>query len=208
MKPVLFSLFAATAASATITPKSDSTPIPTDVQIVNFTPYGGTGCPTKSVSSNISANFTTLIFGFDAYQVSIGPEKSISDRSKNCGLNVGMHYSAGYQYAIKSATWSGFAKLDEGANVTFSVVTAFSQCGGQGMSSKIIGGGDWADGMLYTKESKVPVSDFIFSPCTWGTSGGSVNIKTRVFMSENSTGAGTLNGTKLELNLYWRTCNK
>jgi hypothetical protein len=116
-----------------------------------------------------------------------------------------MHSPARYQYAFTSATWSGFAKLDEGSDVTFSVYTAFVQCGAQPMRSKIIGGGDWADGMLYTKVGEASEDDIRFSQC----SGDSLpNINTRLGLSENKTGAGSLNGTKLELNLRWRTCTK
>lgn len=88
-------------------------PDPDEVQIVGIT-YGGTGCPSSTVSSIISDDRTVMTLIFDEYVASIGPESGITDNRKNCQLNINLRYPGGFQYSILSADYRGYAYLEEG----------------------------------------------------------------------------------------------
>ena len=200
MKSVLFSFLVATAASVTIVPKSEAGSTPTDVKLISVS-YSGNGCTEGTVRSDISANYTTLTFGFDAFQAPTGPGINSSD--SGCNLRVRMEYTAGYQYAVESFTWSGFAKLDESASLNLWAGTYFPY-GGARMVTKsveITGGGIWVDGIVYTKEERVPTSELLFAPCG---SASVANITSRIMFRGN--GAGATDNKRLQLNIYWREC--
>ena len=91
----------------------DGSPAPGTVQILGMT-YGGTGCPSYTVGSAISADLTTMTLIFDQYVASIGPKVAITESRKNCQLNLNLLYPGGFQYSIFSADYRGYAYLDPG----------------------------------------------------------------------------------------------
>lgn len=90
-----------------------SAPNPDDVQIVSFV-YGGTGCPSNTVSSILSDDRTIMTLIFDQYVAQIGPGVSITENRKNCQLNINLRYPGGFQYSVFSADYRGYAYLDQG----------------------------------------------------------------------------------------------
>jgi hypothetical protein len=92
-------------------------PDPGDVEIVGLT-YGGTGCPSSTVSSIISDDRTVMTLIFDEYVASIGPDVDITENRKNCQLNINLRYPGGFQYSIFSADYRGYAYLEAGVNGT------------------------------------------------------------------------------------------
>jgi hypothetical protein len=101
------------------------------------------------LTNGATAGQTTLTFDFDAFRVSISPESPSAGRKKYCLLSVTMKYAMGYQVAVESVTWSGYAKLDKGADAKLSADMYFSQDSPimATASVTIIGGGVWADGL-------------------------------------------------------------
>lgn len=95
--------------------ENTSGPLPNsdEVQIVGLT-YGGTGCPSGTVSSVFSDDRTVMTLIFDKYTAEIGPHISPKKKRKNCQLNVNLRYPAGFQYSIFSADYRGYAHLDKG----------------------------------------------------------------------------------------------
>jgi hypothetical protein len=90
-----------------------SAPNPTDVQIESFV-YGGTGCPSNTVSSVLSDDRTIMTLIFDQYVAQIGPGVSVTENRKNCQLNIDLRYPGGFQYSVFSADYRGYAYLDPG----------------------------------------------------------------------------------------------
>jgi hypothetical protein len=68
-----------------------------------------------------------VTFGFDAFQVYIGPGTSIADRSKNCQLHLDLKYPGGFQFAVVESTYHGYAQLEKGVTGTFYSTYYFSQ---------------------------------------------------------------------------------
>lgn len=95
----------------------EGSPDPDKVQIVGLT-YGGTGCPSGTVSSILSDDRQVMTLIFDEYVASIGPDVKITENRKNCQLNINLRYPGGFQFSIFSADYRGYAKLDEGVTGT------------------------------------------------------------------------------------------
>lgn len=58
----------------------------------------------------------TLIY--DAYVASIGPGVAVTEKRKNCQLNVDLYYPGGFQFSIFSADYRGYAALDKSVTGT------------------------------------------------------------------------------------------
>lgn len=100
-------------------------PNPDDVQIVSFV-YGGTGCPSNTVSSVLSDDRTIMTLIFDQYVAQIGPNVAVTENRKNCQLNIDLRYPGGFQYSVFSADYRGYAYLDQGVTGTQKSIYYFS----------------------------------------------------------------------------------
>jgi hypothetical protein len=78
------------------------------------------------MSSQISADRTTMTLIFDAYIASFGPDVKQTENRKNCQLNVDIQYPGGFQYSILSADYRGYASIQKGINGTLKSTYYFS----------------------------------------------------------------------------------
>lgn len=183
-------------------------PPPGQVKIRGVT-YGGTGCPQGSMSSQISADRSTVTLIFDQYIASIGPGVAVTDNRKNCQLNVDIEYPGGFQYSILSADYRGYAAIDKGITGTLKSTYYFS--GSQEQSSteySFVGpvNGD------YLKHDEADSTSVVWSPC--GTT-GMLNINSQVRLTGSSSSAKgllTTDSTDLKFTqvvyVQWQKCNK
>ena len=100
-------------------------PNASQVQMTGVT-YGGTGCPSSSVGSAVSADRTTMTLIFDDYVASIGGGAPITESRKNCQLNLNLQYPGGFQYSVFSADYRGYAYLDQGVSGSQKSIYYFS----------------------------------------------------------------------------------
>lgn len=197
---------------------SADTPSPTEITINNVR-TGGTGCPRKSVSTDISPDRTVVTLGFDEFQTYRGRGRRREDGDKNCRITLGLHYPGGYTMAVVQTTYHGFAQLDQGVTGTFESGYSFEDEGGRNavggreatVQSSIQGGGSWSRGQVYTKTDTVPASKVVRSPC-----GQNVRLTIRTHLSltgTNDTAEGTLTGDDAtisftqQVNINWQKCN-
>jgi len=194
---------------------SGDAPNPKEIQFTTAK-TSGAGCPQGSVTTTFSPDMTVVTFGFDGFQTYIGPGYTRSDSNKNCQLHLNLKYPGGYQFAVFSSVYHGYAQLDAKVTGQFSSTYFFSQDASatRTTTTSIVGGGVWAQGSVYTKEDVVPTTSYIWSPCG-GT--GILNINNRIILSTtDDTGKASGEVTnddatiKIEhqLNLNWRTCKK
>ncbi|KAJ3180949.1 hypothetical protein HDU87_001597 [Geranomyces variabilis] len=78
--------------------------------------YGGSGCPVSPPSASVimaddKQSFTVI---FDQFTARIGQGTSLSDRRKNCQLNIKVHIPGGWQFSIASTNYRGFFLADKG----------------------------------------------------------------------------------------------
>ncbi|KAI0011430.1 hypothetical protein F4779DRAFT_637254 [Xylariaceae sp. FL0662B] len=158
-----------------------------DIQIISAS-ASGNGCPQGTVTTDLSTDRTVITFGFDAFQVYIGPGTKASDKTKNCQLHLNLKYPGGFQFAIVESTYHGYAQLEENVTGTFYSTYYFSQDAAATTTTQtsITGGGIWEAGQVYTKQDQVPTASVIWSPC--GAS-GILNVNNRVALTSSDSSA-------------------
>ena len=118
-------LIIAAATLGFAAPTSPDVPNPNDVYINNFA-YRGSGCPAGSVANATDAKKEVLTLLFSDYIASIGPGTKVADRRKNCAISLDIHYPQGYQYAIFTADYRGYADLEYGVTGEQQAIYYFS----------------------------------------------------------------------------------
>jgi hypothetical protein len=78
------------------------------------------------MSTQISADQSTMTLIFDQYVASIGPNIAKTEERKNCQLNVELLYPGGFQYSVMSADYRGYASVDKGITGTMKSTYYFS----------------------------------------------------------------------------------
>lgn len=114
-------LSVAAAASAQINPDDISLGEPG---------YGGTGCPSGSVSTTLSPDAKSLSLIFDQYQVSTGGETGRTFDRKSCNVAIPVHVPDGYSVSVLKVDYRGFNHLPRSASSQFNVEYFFA--GGRG----------------------------------------------------------------------------
>ncbi|GAA2358628.1 hypothetical protein Cme02nite_34800 [Catellatospora methionotrophica] len=79
-------------------------PDPDTVYIAGIA-YGGTGCPNGSVASSFSNDRTSATLIFDQFVASTGPGVPVTERRKNCQINLNLHIP-------RSLAWLAAVKVD------------------------------------------------------------------------------------------------
>lgn len=204
-----------TLVSAVVIPSKpvEDGPDPKEIQIIS-TSWSGNGCPQGSVSSSLSPDRKVVTFGFDKFQVYIGPGYSPTEKTKNCQLHLNLKYPPGFSFTVVESTYHGFAQLDPEVTANFYSTYYFSQNAGDTTTTatSITGGGVWKNGSTYTKVDQVPSTATVYSPC--GAS-GILNINSRISLTSTKTSAtglitdddATVAFTQ-QLNLQWQKCKK
>jgi len=155
-----------------------------------------------------------VTFGFDKFQTYIGPGYDPTTKTKNCQLHLNLKYPGGFQFSVLDSTYHGYAQLDAGVTGSFYSTYYFSQDASATTTTQtsITGGGQWAQGQVYTKHDQVPSASFIYSPCG---ANGILNVNNRISLtSSNSQATGEVTDDDAtvaftqQIHLSWRTCRK
>ncbi|KAK3393325.1 hypothetical protein B0H63DRAFT_516517 [Podospora didyma] len=196
---------------------ADALPSPDEITI-NSVKTSGSGCPRRTVTTDISEDRTVVTLGFDEFQTYFGRRygNSNDNRDKNCEIRLNLHYPGGFTFAVVDAVYHGFAQLDSGITGSFSSSYSFldSRGSSEGKScstkSTIDGGGVYENGTVYTKQDLIPTVSRVASPCG---KNATLVIKTRINMSGGSANAsGTLTGDDAtiaftqQMHIGWAVC--
>lgn len=185
-----------------------ASPDPSQVQIVGLT-YGGTGCPSGTVSSVLSDDRTIMTLIFDAYVAAIGPGIRITDARKNCQLNINLRYPGGFQYSIFSADYRGYAYLEEGVTGTQRSAYYFS-----GQLEQTVTETQWVGPLDedYVLHDEADSTSIVWSPCGQN---GALNINSQVRLtSTNPNATGLLTSDSLDASfrqvvyVQWQKCEE
>ncbi|KAK2732922.1 hypothetical protein FQN57_002443 [Myotisia sp. PD_48] len=91
------------------------------------TSFGGTGCPTHTISTVLSTKDTQhplLTVIFDRFTPSIGPDTDKKENRKNCQLNIHLSHPEYYQISFLDIAYRDYIKMSP--NVTYNeTVTAY-----------------------------------------------------------------------------------
>lgn len=73
--------------------------------------YGGTGCPSGSVSATLSPDATSLSLLFDKYQVAVGGTTGESFDRKSCNIAIPVRVPQGFSVSIHEK-WTTVALIN------------------------------------------------------------------------------------------------
>ncbi|KAF3924742.1 hypothetical protein AA313_de0208933 [Arthrobotrys entomopaga] len=199
--------FLALAAAAPLDPLTTSPagPDPNSIYVVSLA-TGGTGCPTGTVSQQISSDRSTFTLIFDEYVASMGPGVPVTQNRKNCQLNVHLHYPGGWQFSVFEATYRGYAQLSKGQSGTQKSTYYFSG-NAQQASTQSNFNGPYASDYVFT--DSIGTESMVWSPCGID---GMLNINSQVRLTGDATKNAQLTTDSIDgkftqiLGFQWRKC--
>lgn len=139
--------------------------------------YGGTGCPSGSVSATLSPDSKSLSLIFDQYEVSAGGETGRTFDRKSCNVAIPVHIPEGYSIAVLSIDYRGFNHLPARASSQFNVEYFFAGGRGPAFRRSFYGVLD-SD---YTITNQLVAESLVWSRC-----GEDVNLRTNSSMRVSS----------------------
>ncbi|KAK2747097.1 hypothetical protein FQN57_002352 [Myotisia sp. PD_48] len=187
---------------------SGDAPDPDKVQIVGLT-YGGTGCPSSTVSHVLSDDRQVMTLIFDEYVAQIGPDVDMKNNRKNCQLNINLRYPGGFQYSIFSADYRGYAFLEKGVTGVQKSIYYFS-----GQTQQAETNTTWVGPLDkdYTLHDETDHTSTVWSPCG---ANGALNINSQLRLSTTDRKArGMLTNDSLDasfkqvVHVRWQKCEK
>lgn len=168
--------------------------------------YGGSGCPSGSVSATLSPDQKSLSILFDAYQVEAGGMTGKSFDRKSCNVAIPVHVPQGRSVSVLAVDYRGFNHLSPGASSQFNVEYFFA--GGRGPSFRKTFNGPLDSDYLIQNE-------IVANALVWSACGVDVNLRTnssmRVNTRNNAEALATVDTEDVQAaiiyHLQWRTCN-
>lgn len=131
--------------------------------------YGGTGCPSGSVSTTLSPDNKSLSLIFDQYTVEAGGGTGRSFDRKSCNVAIPVHVPEGFSVAVLAVDYRGFNHLPRGASSQFNVEYFFAGSRGPTFRRSFSGALD-NDYMIH---NELGVRSMVWSRC-----GEDVNLRT------------------------------
>ncbi|ORT58773.1 DUF4360 domain-containing protein [Streptomyces sp. CB03238] len=104
-------------ASTVLTPAPASAGIvaPPDKIVIEIATVNGSGCPLGTAAVAVAPDNTAFTVTYSDYLAQVGVGAEPTDFRKNCQLNLIVHVPHGFTYAVASADYRGYAKLEAGA---------------------------------------------------------------------------------------------
>ena len=141
--------------------------------------YGGTGCPTGTVSATLSPDAKSLSLLFDQYQVAVGGTTGKSFDRKSCNIAIPVHVPQGLSVAVMKIDYRGFNRLPAVASSQFNVEYFFAGTRGPVFQRSFRGVLD-AD---YLINNELVAESMVWSGC-----GADVNLRTNSSMKLKTAG--------------------
>ncbi len=167
--------------------------------------YGGTGCPTDSVSATLSPDAKSLSLLFNEYQINVGGTSGMSFNRKSCNIAIPVHVPQGLSVSILKIDYRGFNFLPAGASSQFNVEYFFAGSQGPTFRKNFLG----PINTDYLIHNDLSVSAIVWSPC-----GQDVNLRTnssiRLNTVRNQEALTTVDSEDVNaaiiFQLQWRQC--
>nr|GID84295.1 hypothetical protein Ade03nite_32190 [Actinoplanes derwentensis] len=122
----------------------------------------GSGCPKGTAVVTVSPDNKAFTVAYSNFIAQVGPEAKPLDYRKQCQLSLDVKVPEGFTYAVATADYRGYARLEKGA---FAQETAFYYFQGKSSTTKSQNrfDGFWDDEWQIT--DKVPLVSTSFLPC-------------------------------------------
>lgn len=208
MKQVAFVGKLVAAASAILVSGSLFAQAPSSVTIRNIS-YNGSGCPIGSVAQNVSPDNKAFTLTFSDYIAEVGPGIDLNASRKNCQLTVDLQFPSGWQFAIATFDYRGYASLDSGVEGTQKSSYYFQGMGQTGNFQTTYRGPRDAD---YQFRDTIGLASMVWSPCG-ATRALNINTQVRVSNRANPNGRGLMTTDSIDgavvhkYGMMWRQCH-
>lgn len=167
--------------------------------------YGGTGCPSGSVSATLSPDNKSLSLIFDEYQVSAGGTTGRSFDRRSCNVAIPVFVPEGYSVAVVAIDYRGYNRLPNRASSQFNVEYFFA--GGRGPAFRRTFYGALDSDYLINNE-------LVLQSMVWSACGADVNLRTnssmRISTVNNAEAMATVDSQDVNAaivyRLSWRRC--
>jgi hypothetical protein len=170
--------------------------------------YAGSGCPAGTLAQNLSPDRQAFDLHFDSYIAEAGPWVSVSEKRKNCVINLDMDYPQGWSFALAGVEYRGYADLDPGVNALQTTSLYFSGQSGTAKLRSTLTGPTSTDFQI---RDSFGLGSTLWSPCGVNRS---LNINTQVYIdnSRNRRGSGLVTVDRINTvtthryGLLWKRC--
>jgi hypothetical protein len=167
--------------------------------------YGGTGCPSGSVSATLSPDSKSLSLLFDSYLVQAGGDSGKSFDRKSCNIAIPVHVPQGLSISVLAIDYRGYNNVPAGANSQFNVEYFFAGARGPSFTKNYNGPLD----DNYLIHNQLTAQSVVWSPC-----GADVNLRTnssiRVTTKANKQALATVDSEDVNAaivyQLQWQQC--
>ena len=167
--------------------------------------YGGTGCPSGSVSATLSPDSKSLSLLFDSYLVQAGGDSGKSFDRKSCNIAIPVHVPQGLSISVLAIDYRGYNNVPVGANSQFNVEYFFAGARGPTFTKNYNGPLD----ENYLIHNQLTAQSVVWSPC-----GADVNLRTnssiRVTTKANKQAMATVDSedvnAAITYQLQWQKC--
>lgn len=183
-----------------------STPVFADDISLGEPGYGGTGCPSGTVSVTLSPDAKSLSLLFDQYQVAVGGETGKSFDRKSCNIAIPVRVPQGLSVSILKIDYRGFNHLPQSATSQFNVEYFFAGTRGPAFQRQFRGPLDED----YLINNELTAQSIVWSGC-----GADVNLRTnssmRVKTVSNKEAMASIDSEDINAaiiyHLQWRQCH-
>lgn len=141
--------------------------------------YGGTGCPSGSVTATLSPDAKSLSLLFDAYIVEAGGETGKKFDRKSCNVAIPVSIPQGLSISVLEIDYRGYNNVPAGATTDFNVEYFFAGRRGPVFKKTFKGPLD-SD---YLIENRLTAESRVWSAC-----GEDVNLRTNSSIRVNTKG--------------------
>lgn len=130
--------------------------------------YGGSGCPSGTLSATLSTDAKSLSILFDEFVLEAGPGIGKSMDRKSCNIAIPVHVPNGFSVSIMAVDYRGYNYLPRGARSQFRTEYFFAGQRGPRYSKTFMGSMDDE----YLLSNKLAVVANVWSKC-----GEDVNLR-------------------------------
>jgi hypothetical protein len=161
--------------------------------------YGGSGCPSGTVSATLSPDGKSLSMLFDEYSVSAGGMTGRSFDRKACNVAIPVHVPSGYSIAVIGVDYRGYNHLPARASSQFNVEYFFAGARGLAFRRSFFG----SQSSDYYINNQLVAESLVWSPC-----GADVNLRTnssiRLNTFNNAEASATVDSQDVNAAIVYR----
>jgi len=169
--------------------------------------FAGGGCPPSSlnpklVDSDKDGRPDGVTFRFsNKYTARQGPGISITERRKNCNINLLLTQRPGFQYSIADATHTGTVKVPGNVKAWQRTTYLFPLQPSGTVRKQTVLPGPYAK--PYRRKDTLGVKDQLWSPCGLNVP---LSIRTQVYLDGSASLQANATLDLLKVQLKWRRC--